>query len=529
MTTVESLPHHRRLPSWTTRRWLRVGVSLALAVLTALGGLGFWALSRTTSITDELVDVKSPSLINAVRLETALVSQETGIRGYGLTGERQFLRPYEQGLVDEKTAVARLRELLVDDTRGRADLQAVLSRAEAWQRRFARPVAAAPSGSPVQLAADRAGEGKTAFDRLRAAMTTQQDHLRAQRLAAGENVKHSLALRDWVFGAAALVIVLLAALVFEGLRRGITDPLERLGADAREVTRGNFDHGITPSGPADLHRLGADMDSMRRRLVDELAFSERARSLLDEQAADLRRSNAELEQFAYVASHDLQEPLRKISSFTQLLQRRYGDQLDERADQYIAFAVDGANRMQILINDLLAFSRVGRVHNERHPVDLNRLVDGTLDALSVAIEETGAEVDRDPLPSVVGDSSQLGMLWQNLISNAVKFHSSERAPRIRIEAVRDGEVWRFAVKDNGIGIDPEFAEKVFVIFQRLHTKEAYPGSGIGLAICKKIVEFHGGTIAIDPGHRPGASITFTLPAAVPESEDTGVDLAVSGT
>ncbi len=255
---------------------------------------------------------------------------------------------------------------------------------------------------------------------------------------------------------------------------------------------------------------------MRRRLVYELAFTEEARLRLDAQAADLQRSNAELEQFAYVASHDLQEPLRKVSSFTQLLKRRYGSQLDERADQYIDFAVDGANRMQVLINDLLNFSRVGRVHNAHQSVDLGRTVDETLSALSVPIEEAGAEITHDPLPTLVADPSQMVMLWQNLIGNAVKFRRPGEAPRVHIAAAREDGLWRFTVTDNGIGIPPEYAEKIFVIFQRLHTKDVYSGSGIGLAMCKKIVEFHGGAITIDPDYRDGARITFTLAPEPPQ-------------
>lgn len=506
-----------RLSAWTTRRWLRVGVSLALAVLAVLGALGIWALNRSTSLTDQLVDQRSPALVNAIRLEAALVNQETGVRGYGLSGQRQFLDPYTQGLADERTALDRLRPLVQGDARARTDLDGVTAAAGAWQGLIARPVAAAPAvpGEPVPLAVQRADEGRTAFDRVRDALSRQQEHLRQARITAGTQLDAAVRLRNGVFTAIAVVIVLLAVLVFEGLRRGINRPLERLGADVRHVTRGRFDDPITATGPADLRRLGRDVEAMRRRLAEELSFAERARELLDEQSAELKRSNAELEQFAYVASHDLQEPLRKVSSFTQLLQRRYGDQLDERADQYIAFAVDGANRMQTLINDLLAFSRVGRVHNQQNTVDLERIADGTQDALSVALEESGAEITRDPLPTVVGDATQLGMLWQNLISNAVKFRHPDRAPRIHVEARRDGDLWRFSVTDNGIGIDPEFAEKVFVIFQRLHTKDAYPGNGIGLAMCKKIVEFHGGGIGIDPEYGPGTRMAFTLPAQQP--------------
>ncbi|MEV1024971.1 CHASE3 domain-containing protein [Streptomyces sp. NPDC050264] len=498
--------------AWTTRHWLLVSATSALVVLAALGGLGLWALNRTSVITDELVDVRSPALSNAVRLEAALVNQETGIRGYGLTGERAFLAPYKEGLASQRTAVTALRQLVADDSQGRTDLDKVVDTAGRWQRSFAGPVADAPAGAPAEISAQRVNQGKTSFDALRKAMVVQQDHLRDDRLAATEDLRSATRLRDGILISIAAVILLLTVLVFEGLRRGVTGPLTRLGTDAREVSGGNFEHPVVATGPADLRRLGADVEAMRRRLLDELAFAEEARRRLDEQAADLRRSNSELEQFAYVASHDLQEPLRKVSSFSQLLQRRYAGQLDERADQYIGFAVDGANRMQKLINDLLEFSRVGRVHNEHREVDLEAVVSQTLDSLSVSIEESGARIVRDPLPTVSGDSTQLGILWQNLIANAVKFRHADRAPEIRIEAVRDGNLWRCAVSDNGIGIAPEFAEKVFVIFQRLHTKDAYPGSGIGLAMCKKITEFHGGTIGIDPDHEPGTRIVFTLAA-----------------
>ncbi|REE66053.1 HAMP domain-containing protein [Streptomyces sp. 3212.3] len=508
----EPAARQRLLSRWTTRRWLRVGVSVALSLLAVLSGLGIWAMDRAASVTTDLVNTRSPALTNSIRLEAALVNQETGIRGYGLTGQKEFLEPYQQGLADEKAAVDRLNQLLVGNPRAQADQRTVLSRAGAWQQRIATPISSVPAGAPAPLASDRAAEGRITFDRLRQAMTTQQDHLVDARSNAVDDLARAERLRNWVFTAIALVIVLLAVAVFEGLRRGITDPLSRLGTAAREVARGRFDHPIDVVGPADLRRLASDVDSMRLRLVEELRFSEAARALLDEQTEDLKRSNTELEQFAYVASHDLQEPLRKVSSFTQLLQRRYGGQLDDKADQYIAYAVDGANRMQSLINDLLTFSRVGRVHNDHQSVDLEQVLSRTLDTLSVAVEESGAEIIHDVLPTVVGDPTQLGMLWQNLLSNAIKFRSPDRPPRIHISAVSRGDVWEFAVSDNGIGIAPEFREKVFILFQRLHTKDAYPGTGIGLAMCKKVVEFHDGAIRIDPGVEFGTRVVFTLPA-----------------
>ncbi|MGW6691744.1 sensor histidine kinase [Streptomyces sp. NPDC054961] len=515
----DTRPRARQFPIWTTRRWLRVGVAVSLTVLALLGLTGAWVLGRTATLSDDLVDVKSPALSTSFRLESALLNQETGIRGYGLTGTSDFLTPYQQGLKDQATHTARLEELLHGDAAGLRDLAAVQDAIETWQERIARPVAAAPAGTPSVLTSERAAEGKQTFDAVRGALSGQQEQLRADRARAVEDLSATMGLRNGVFTAIALVIVALTVLVFEALRRGITEPLDQLGADARIIAGGDFDHPIITTGPADLRRLSGEIDFMRRRLVRELAFTEEARLRLDTQAADLQRSNAELEQFAYVASHDLQEPLRKVSSFTQLLQRRYGGQLDARADQYIDYAVDGANRMQILINDLLDFSRVGRVHSELQHLDLGPVLDRTLSALSVSIEETGAVITHDPLPTLAGDPTQMGMLWQNLIGNAIKFHRPDETPRVHVTAVPEGELWRFTVTDNGIGIAPEYAEKVFVIFQRLHTKDAYDGSGIGLAMCKKIVEFHGGTIEVDPEFRDGARITFTLASEPPRAAD----------
>ena len=256
---------------------------------------------------------------------------------------------------------------------------------------------------------------------------------------------------------------------------------------------------------------------MRQRIVEELEAARSARAQLAEQAVELRRSNAELEQFAYVASHDLQEPLRKIASFCQLLEKRYGDKLDERGVEYIGFAVDGAKRMQVLINDLLSFSRVGRVGAMHADVDLDTALDDALANLAAAIEESHAEIVRPAqrLPRIVGDPTLLTMLWQNLIGNAVKFQRADHPPRIVIECQRGagdrhGD-WLLTVTDNGIGIDEEFVDKVFVIFQRLHGRDQYSGTGLGLALCKKIVEHHGGTIRIDTTYDRGTRFEFTLP------------------
>lgn len=252
----------------------------------------------------------------------------------------------------------------------------------------------------------------------------------------------------------------------------------------------------------------------------------RAEEALAQKAEELARSNAELEQFAYVASHDLQEPLRMVASYTQLLARRYREKLDDDAMEFIQYAVDGANRMQQLINDLLTYSRVGSRGMEFERVDCSSVLGQTIANLRDKIEATGAIVTNDDLPTVRGDATQLVQLFQNLISNALKFHGSD-VPQVHVSALkrdRPGgsheQEWLFAVRDNGIGIDPQFAERIFVIFQRLHTQAQYPGTGIGLAICKKIAERHGGRIWMESQLGQGAAFFFTIPIPTPANEES---------
>ncbi|MFN0073890.1 MAG: sensor histidine kinase, partial [Chloroflexota bacterium] len=246
------------------------------------------------------------------------------------------------------------------------------------------------------------------------------------------------------------------------------------------------------------------------RIVHAQDITDRVRTAEDlrRTVEELARSNADLQQFAYVASHDLQEPLRMVASYTQLLARRYKGKLDAEADEFIAFAVEGATRMQGLINDLLAYSRVGTRGAEARPTDASEVLRQVLHDLSPAIQESGAEITQDELPTLNIDPTQLRQLLQNLISNAIKFQGPEQ-PRISIGVSENAHEWRFMVQDNGLGIDPRHMDRIFVIFQRLHTREEYPGTGIGLAICKKIVERHGGRIWVEstPGH--GATFFFT--------------------
>ena len=230
---------------------------------------------------------------------------------------------------------------------------------------------------------------------------------------------------------------------------------------------------------------------------------------LEAATAELRRSNAELEQFAYVASHDLQEPLRMVASYCQLLQRRYSGKLDKDADEFIGFAVEGAERMRQLVNDLLTYSRVGTKGKPFVEVAMEQVLDHALANLAVAIEEAGARVTHDRLPVVFGDPVQLGQLLQNLIGNAVKFRG-DSPPEIHLGAGREDGRWLIWVRDNGIGIEPQYIDRIFLIFQRLHTRQQYPGTGIGLAVCKKIVERHDGRIWVESEPGRGSRFCFTL-------------------
>ena len=229
-------------------------------------------------------------------------------------------------------------------------------------------------------------------------------------------------------------------------------------------------------------------------------------------AEELSRSNQDLEQFAYVASHDLQEPLRMVAGYVELLKERYQGQLDDKADTYIAYAVDGAERMSGLIRALLAYSRVNTRGEEFHPWSPQNALDFALRSLASAVQDSGAAITHDPLPIVRADKTQLGQLFQNLIGNAIKFRCPNQPPQIHISVSREEGHWLFSVRDNGIGFKQEYEDKLFLVFQRLHSRGKYPGTGIGLAICKRIVERHGGRIwaASTPGQ--GSTFSFTIPS-----------------
>jgi signal transduction histidine kinase len=508
----------------------RARVVYGLLALVAIVGSTFGVITfgRVLDQRRRLADHVDPANVAAERWLGAYVDEESGVRGYVLSGEATFLQPYRVGEATARREEANVRKFLADE----AALLPLVDRfdrtAERWRRGQAGPlISRTRSAGRLQVSDARLRQSRTEFDRVRG------DYLRLARALddARGDARDSLDRRTAELAAALATALGLLALGIIGtwimLNRSILGPLGRLGDDAQRVTQGDLEHEIGRLGPREIAELATDMESMRRRILEEVAIVEAARVRLEAQAVDLARSNQELEQFAYVASHDLQEPLRKISGFCQLLERRYAGQLDERADEYIAFAVDGAKRMQRLINDLLAFSRVGRTSASFVPVDLDAVAASALATLQRPIEEAGASVEIGPLPEIPGDPSLLEALVQNLVANAIKFRGDD-PPVVTLTAVRSsrgadpegtpaagsrrpGDEWIFTMRDNGIGIEPAYAERVFVIFQRLHTRDTYEGTGIGLSLCRKIVEFHGGRIWVEPQDDAGTTIRWTLP------------------
>ncbi|MFB4272248.1 CHASE3 domain-containing protein [Nonomuraea sp. GTA35] len=510
-----------RLRRLTVHGWFLVMIAAFTVLVAVCAVMGAVMIERTSSLSDELTTRISPAAIEASQMQKALIDQETGVRGFLLTGRQEFLQPYAEGVAAEQLSSAQVAAHVGDRPDLLAELNAISDKAAAWRRDYAEPMTAErrDDGSVPGVTVEA---GKQAFDEIRTMLERQNGRLAQLRESSRVELFRAEQLRNWAFLAMLVLFPLAMVGMAVLLRRAVVRPLDQLRTASREIAAGDFEHAIPARGPADIREVAEDVDLMRVRIVQALGDSHRQQVLLREQAADLdaqavelRRSNAELEQFAYVASHDLQEPLRKVATFCQLLEKRYGEVLDERGKQYIRFAVDGATRMQVLINDLLRFSRVGRVYDDREPVELEETLDKVIDDLSAPIEESGARFERPgKLPTVVGDPTMLRLLWQNLISNAIKFRDPAREPLIRIGCEPGVDGWEFSVADNGIGVEPEFADKIFVIFQRLHSREQYSGTGIGLAMCKKIVENHGGRIWLDTGYTGGARLCFTLPATI---------------
>ena len=387
--------------------WLNLVLTLIGLVVLAGAIAAAILLVRTDKVSHELSESIQPARVAAYQLQAALRDQETSLRGYVIAADRQFLDPYLEGTRTEAEAADRIRQRVGDRPEQIADLEAVEQAAATWRADYAEPlIAAVTPGRPYIADSATSERGKVEFDRIRALFDVQNDHLSAIRSDSLADLTRAQNWRNGVLIAILLVFIATAILLAILIRSAVTRPLEALAASCRRIAGGSFDETIVAQGPRDIRAIGADVEDMRQRIVAELAESRAAEltladqaRVLDEQAVELRRSNAELEQFAYVASHDLQEPLRKVASFCQLLEKRYGDKLDERGVEYIGFAVDGAKRMQVLINDLLTFSRVGRLNATETDVALDSVLESALGNVATAIEESGADDRPTRLPA----------------------------------------------------------------------------------------------------------------------------------
>jgi signal transduction histidine kinase len=457
------------------------GFGTALAILILIGMLSYRSMLQNDE--DRQWVTHTHRVLEQVdAVETDLLNAETGERGFILTGEPSFLDPYNNALAHVNQDVAELRRLTTDNSARQQAIDRVEPLiAERLQMLRDRIEVRKEEGLVPGAEIVRQGPGKQHMDKIRAQLAgMRQEENRLLVLRTEEAGKSSRNTRIVLVTGDFLAIGFLCL-------AGIV-----VGQEIGQRRRAEME----------VRTLNTNLE---RRVADRTAE-------LNERAKDLARSNSELQQFAYVASHDLQEPLRMVASFTQLLAKRYGDKLDDDARDFINYAVDGAMRMQTLISDLLNYSRVGTQGKPFVPTNSEALLKRVLDSLKISIEESGAVIVGDHLPVVMADPQQLSQLFQNLITNAIKFHGQD-VPRIRISTERIGKEWKFSVRDNGIGISQEHADRIFIIFQRLHTKTEYPGTGIGLAICKKIVERHGGRIWIEPSPGGGTTFCFTIAAA----------------
>jgi signal transduction histidine kinase len=499
--------------SWTLARRLRATLAALSVVLLIAGLVLVLVLREADRALSNQTQRTLPARVAASQLLTSLVDQETGLRGFALTGDERFLDPYRQGIVDEQRARDRLDRLIAPTDPARIALLTVDAAITAWRDQYASLRTTGVGGpdpdGTIQF-------GRQLFERVRTTSAALDEQLAEQVASAQRQADRDRRLVVLVLAVMAVVVAATVIALQRALQTAVLRPMRRLAEQVAVVSQGKHTTAIEPDGPPDLREMGAGVESMRVELVGVLAEIEEQRRGLERRSLELARSNADLEQFAYVASHDLQEPLRKVASFCQLLEQRYAGQLDERADQYIAFAVDGAKRMQLLINDLLTFSRVGRTSEGFVSVDLGATIAKAWDGLDERVQRSGARMELELAPGlqwVTGDATLLRLLFGNLFGNALKYRREDLAPVVQVGASREGQLVRVHVADNGIGIPDEYAEKVFVIFQRLHGRDEYEGTGIGLALAKKIVEFHGGTIGLAPSPLGGACVTFTLSLA----------------
>lgn len=475
---VETMPFEDKASQWSITKKTRTLLGLASVILVGLNILFYWSYTKQKETTERVAQ----SRLTLQKLETILSltkDAETGQRGYLLTGQESYLEPYNLAVKTLEPQLAQLKTLSgteSDQQQQLRNLQPLITQklAELKTTIDLRQ----NQGFDAAVSVVMTNHGKELMDQIRNTLQQMQRE-ENERLQKWLNARENADVKAQLIFLLGVILTLFSLyLMYRAIEQ---EAIERKNAEAS------------------LKQLAEELEVRVQERTAELA----------EVNANLQRSNQELEQFAYVASHDLQEPLRAVNSYAQLLTRKYQGNLDAKADKYLGYIMEGATRMQQLINDLLSFSRVGTRGKPLVLTDCEEVLRQVLDNLKIAIAENQALITHDPLPTIWGDEIQLMQLLQNLIGNAIKFRQEE-PPYVHISAQHQDNEWVFSVRDNGIGIESEYFERIFTIFQRLHSKSEYPGTGIGLAICKKIVERHGGRIWVESAPGNGTTFYFTV-------------------
>jgi signal transduction histidine kinase len=474
---------------------------------------------------------------NIQLVESFLKDAETGQRGFLLTRKNSYLEPYELGLENVYGVIQALEGLTVDNNKQQIRIKKIKDLVDEKFKELTETIRLfVHNDESAALEIVLSDQGKDIMDNIRkelSFMTEEEERLLTIR--TNKAIKSANNTKRTIFFGTIFSIFIIFVVGFV-MSKSITNPINVLIKSIELLKKGKYPTGGAVFNNDEIGLLAQSFDEMansleskdnllsdeKKKLIDQnkkLAASQTAmvnvledltetKKELEELTFDLKRSNQDLEQFAYVASHDLQEPLRMVASFTQLLEKRYSEKLDEKANEYINYAVSGSKRMQKLIDDLLQFSRIGRKVAEFEDIDLNELVEEIKEDFQLKIKEKNAKIKYEILPLIKADRSQIKHVFQNFISNAIKF--CEENPVICIDSKENDQEWEFQISDNGIGIEKKYLEKIFIIFQRLNTRKEYEGTGIGLALCKKLIENYGGRISVESEKDKGTTFKFTL-------------------
>lgn len=465
----------------------------------------------------EAVDRTEKILKVSSSLQQQLSKMQSGLRGFLLSNDESFLDSYYEGSSQFQHIYQENIKLISQDTAQYRKIQNVHDIVIQYKN-YAQALISAKRDAIADPTLESKYEillnntflnqkGRKIFNEARNKLIAFDELEYLKRLNKTQNLQLSLYRSDNISVILAVFILILAIILSYFVSRNISVRINSMIAVAETIAQGNFNITIKDRSKDEMGRLGQSLNRMTKAIQEYIGKLETVNR-------DLAASNKDLENFAYVASHDLKEPVRMVSNYTQLIAKKYKDELGEEGTEYIDFAVKGSHRIKKLINDLLSY--VELTQHTLHPVtiNINDIVKNVIQEFQDEIESTKAEVIYEDLPMIKADVPKMEILFMHLIGNALKFRKLDSPPIIKIEAKPDKTFWQFSIIDNGIGLNKLYHEKVFTIFQRLHTKEEYDGTGIGLTLCKKIVEMHGGTIHIESGEKIGTTVKFTLPAIV---------------